>query len=436
MRDCDIFIDTNQVLHFKPIDQIDWCSLTGATQCTLVIAPILLRELEQKKIFGPSPSLKARAGRMIDFLVEKMGLDDPIALRANVTLAFAEHEPGIDFSAHQLVREVNDDQYIASAIERQQAGGRSTFIASNDGGMALKVRSRPIAILRLPDELKLPADVDAEQKELRDAKRELALLKNSRPKLQLRFSEGGIVRAVRNARSLKSDLASLESVRRDHPLLPTPTAEDAPFDGDIASIGDFALRGFGSVGRIEDYNAALPDYFAQYERYLTEHALWLEQLRLTTTVGLTLHNDGSATSTNVDVIVRFPETITLRRQRDWTREPHAPEAPRKPGTRNILDSYFGAGSLPRPYDLLGAHLVVNDQAPYIDRDNPHTVEFHVRSLKQKCVIEFDQFLLTRDSGLGGKGAEAEVTITFNEGEPVLHKLAITFEEVDPRDSDD
>ena len=50
MTACDILIDTNLVLHFRPIDQVDWRSLTGFDRCTLVITPILLRELEQRMI--------------------------------------------------------------------------------------------------------------------------------------------------------------------------------------------------------------------------------------------------------------------------------------------------------------------------------------------------------------------------------------------------
>ena len=151
MTECDIFIDTNQVLHFTRIDQVDWCALTGCERCVIIVTPILLRELEQKKIFSPSAVIKDRAGRMIDFLVKQIERPDPFELRDNVLLVFAEREPSIDFADHGLVREVNDDQYIASALERQSSTGKRTFIVSNDGGMALKLRSRPIDVLRRGD---------------------------------------------------------------------------------------------------------------------------------------------------------------------------------------------------------------------------------------------------------------------------------------------
>lgn len=437
MTDCDIFIDTNLVLHFQPIDQIDWCSLTGSTQCTIVIAPILLRELEHKKVFIPSAALKARAGRMIDFLVEKMALPDPIALRPNVVLAFAEHEPAIDFAAHQLAPEVNDDHYIATAIERNASSGRRTFIASNDGGMALKLRSRLIDILRLPDVLKLPAEVDAEQKDLRDARREIARLKSQRPKLLMRFSDGSAKREIRNARSIKHGAPAIEQIRLEHPILPAPEVKAEPFNGDLNSIGKIAnLYGMGSRDRVERHNASLRDYYARYQRYLRELEAWTETLRLTTQISLKLQNDGSATATNLDVAVSFPRSVRVSSMRDWPKQPSAPEPPSKPGALSALDAYLGAGARIQYPRLLSPAFDFRDQAPYIDEDDPHTVHFSGKSLKQKCAIDFDKFLLTRDPALTGKGIELDIHITFHEGEPVNHKLAIIFSEVEAADSDD
>ena len=149
MDACEILLDTNLALHFPRLDQINWPALSGCKACTIVIAPILLRELEQKKIFGATPVLK-ETGEPDDRLPawQDVGLRSDSGA-TGVTLLFMESEPAIDFASHNLVREVNDDHYIASAFERHARTGSATMIASNDGGMALKLRSRPISILRL-----------------------------------------------------------------------------------------------------------------------------------------------------------------------------------------------------------------------------------------------------------------------------------------------
>ena len=233
MDSCDILIDTNIALHFPRIDQLDWPGLTGCRTCTIVIVPILLRELEQKKIFGATPSIRERAGRTIEYLVAKMAETDPIHVRPDVTLVFLEHEPGIDFEANLLVREVNDDQYIASAIEHAAKAGHDTGIASNDGGMALKLRSRPVSVLRLPDELRLPLDQDPRDKELREAKAQLVQLQTQRPKLATTFAGGLRKREIRNAKALPTRIATLDEIKSKHAPLPLPAPKQ---DDDVPPI--------------------------------------------------------------------------------------------------------------------------------------------------------------------------------------------------------
>jgi hypothetical protein len=432
MAGCDIIIDTNQVLHFRRIDEIDWCALAGCSPCTIVITPILLRELEQKKIFSPSASLKDRARRMSDYLVEQAALPDPIRLRENVTLAFAEHEPAIDFAAHKLVRDVNDDHFIAAALERQAVSGLRTFIASNDGGMALKLRSRPIDVLRLPETLALPAEVDAEQKELRDAKREIARLKSQRPKLSLSFADGSAKCDIRSPRTIELDAPDFAQITMEHPMLPIPAAEGAaPFTGDLSSLRNVGrLHGSGSRERIERYNDELREFWSQYQGYLKKLEAWAEVSRLTTELAFKLHNDGSATATDVDITIRFPQSVLLHRFRGFPKRPEAPEPPSKPGTlgaamgRSWRDPHV---SFP---DYLGTTLDFHDGSAFIDEENRQTVSYSVRSLKQKCEFHLDAFLLTRAPDLNGKGIEIDVSITYHEGEPIHHKLAMTFRDED------
>lgn len=373
---------------------------------------------------------------MIDFLIGKMALPDPVVLRPNVVLAFAEHEPAIDFAAHQLVREVNDDHYIATALERHAAGGLTTFIASNDGGMTMKLRSRPVSVLRLPEELRLPAEVDAEQKELRDAKREIARLQSRLPKLSVTFAGGETRRDIRNARSIDLGAPSLAEIRAEHSFQPVPPEPDASASGHRSGLRAFSNLGAANRQRVEEYNEALDAYYARYEQYLADLMAWTEMLRLTATVAVTLQNDGSATATDIDVILRFPDTIFLSSMRDRPEEPEAPEPPARPGTLAGLSSFLGHGARVSYSDYRLPHFDFHDGSVYVDEDDPHTAQFSAKSLKQKCGLAFDGFLLTRHPDLTDKGVEVEVVITFHEGEPIHQKLAITFGEVDAAESDD
>ena len=437
MTECDIFIDTNQVLHFKRIDQVDWCALTGCERCVIIVTPILLRELEQKKIFSPSAVIKDRAGRMIDFLVKQIERPDPIELRDNVLLVFAEREPSIDFSDHGLVREVNDDHYIASALERQSSTGKRTFIVSNDGGMALKLRSRPIDVLRLPKTLALPEDVGAERKELRELRAEVARQKVQRPKLSLRFADGGAKLELHTRRTSVLREPSLAEVIAHHPKMTLPSEHGGQrFPGDLSSLARIGgSMGLSNPERIARYNEGLEAFYAKYEHYLDELRVWTEVSRLTADCAFLLDNDGSATATNIDVTLRFPPSIWVRRVRDRPARPKAPEPPPKPSS--VVAAMVRAF---QPSDLYPSyafgHLDLHEGAPLIDEDDTHAVIFTAASLKQKCQFDFDAVLLTRDPDLAGKGIEIEAVITYHEGEPVRHTLAMTFHETDDPETSD
>ncbi|WP_422358270.1 hypothetical protein [Qipengyuania flava] len=437
MESCDILIDTNIALHFPRIDQLDWPDLAGCRTCTILIAPILLRELEQKKIFGATTAIKERAGRTIDYLVERMAEADPIHVRPNVTLVFLEHEPGIDFEANLLVREMNDDQYIASAIEHAAKVGSDTRIASNDGGMALKLRSRPISVLRLPDELRLPLERDPRDKELRETKAQLLQLQTQRPKLVTTFAGGSRKREIRNAKALPTRIPTTDEIKVKHAPLPLPPHKqkdrDSRFSGNLVAFG--GLRGtFGesSALPVERYNEELTQFYAKYSDYASRMARWLEYFRLSATIELELHNSGSATATDVDVTLRFPEGISLCRPRDFPDEPKEPVPPQRPGQ---LAKSSRNGLTLDVHRLPHLDLNVHDGAVEVNEQD-RTVRFYAKSLKQKCVLRVDDFILTRLPSMAARGIEVDVEMTLHETEPVHQKLAITFVETDAVESDD
>ena len=45
-----IFLDSNILIHFQSIEQINWLKITNCKQCNILIAPIVIDELESKKI--------------------------------------------------------------------------------------------------------------------------------------------------------------------------------------------------------------------------------------------------------------------------------------------------------------------------------------------------------------------------------------------------
>jgi hypothetical protein len=55
------FLDTNTFLHYRAIEEIDWLSILATGHVTLVIAPIVIRELNKHKDYSKSAKARERA---------------------------------------------------------------------------------------------------------------------------------------------------------------------------------------------------------------------------------------------------------------------------------------------------------------------------------------------------------------------------------------
>ena len=64
----DIFPDTNLFLHYRPLSEIDWCSLLQSNAVEIEIAPVVTRELEEQKTLNPSRKLRDRAATALTLL--------------------------------------------------------------------------------------------------------------------------------------------------------------------------------------------------------------------------------------------------------------------------------------------------------------------------------------------------------------------------------
>ena len=69
-RHVHLFPDTNALLHYPQIKDVDWTSVAGATRVTLVICLQVVQELDDKK---DDPRLRSRAERAIKEIRQLMG---------------------------------------------------------------------------------------------------------------------------------------------------------------------------------------------------------------------------------------------------------------------------------------------------------------------------------------------------------------------------
>jgi hypothetical protein len=56
-----VFPDTNVFLHYRAINEVDWCALVKARPVQIMIAPMVPRELEEQRIVHPVRKVRDRA---------------------------------------------------------------------------------------------------------------------------------------------------------------------------------------------------------------------------------------------------------------------------------------------------------------------------------------------------------------------------------------
>src|ERR1035441_5773280 len=107
-----IFPDTNLFLHYRPLNEIDWCSMLQSNAVEIEIAPVVTRELEEQKALNSSRKLRDRAATALRLLHKH--LTNP-EVRDGVTLRFLLREPTADFATSRgLNLQLEDDRLIGT----------------------------------------------------------------------------------------------------------------------------------------------------------------------------------------------------------------------------------------------------------------------------------------------------------------------------------
>jgi len=407
----DIILDTNIVLHFRRIDELDWCDLAKVSSCSIVVTPVLMRELELNKFQNPNARLRERAKGAVLWIGKLLGNEDPIQLREGVRLVFDEHEPLIDFAQHQLSRNMPDDHLIASALDWGRRSGNKIAIATDDTGLALKLRSRPIQCLSPAEEWRLPDAIDAERAEIRDLKRELERERNRRPKLVVQFDGGGTKISV-SPEPLESP-PTLDSVRAQ---LPPMTFDEYTRADDRTELG---VRSY-SRDPVDQYNRELEVFFTEYAAYLGRYETWAEREKRTIELGFVLGNVGASPASNIDIKLSFPINVEIMAVDAGPDEPAEPEPPSRPHPRSRAISMVRMAALGVP---LTAVNIPREGQPEISRDKVHA-DYSVRALKHDCAFELEPLLVRFADTAAMKPFSIQVTITCNETDRVADKLTV------------
>ncbi len=293
------FLDTNLLLHFTMLDEVDWCQVLEVSAVCLVLAPIVIHEMNEHKDDSSNARRQRRARdvlRKLDALLpEAAGQEGSV--RKGVTICELPRHPQLDWAATGLDPAQGDDRLIASMLQFQHDQPSAYVrLVTADGPLRRKARYHSLQAVdpegRVPA---LPLTETAAEIENRKLKEEIRGLIHRTPQLQFGFcgQKGPVNRIEAPLPALKAD---------------PPTDEQISDEINKAQAKHLAI--LASVPT--NVNAeSVEQYVEKFRRYLEE----LERSRYSQRsqefgplcqLLFCLKNKGGAPATDVRISLEFP----------------------------------------------------------------------------------------------------------------------------------
>jgi hypothetical protein len=389
----ECFLDTNILLHYKPLDEIDWLALTTATEVVLSLPSKVIAELDDKKETGSPLRLRKRAQDALRRLRSWRLQGEQPTIREGVALRFIPHEPRIDWEELGLDPAIPDDRIIAAVLRQGLGGDFEARLVTADLGPELKIQPHGIGVLSLPDEHRLPEVMSEHDQELNQARQRLALLEHREPKLRLEL-EGPTGRA----QPLRITLA--------HPRLQTPEeiesairAEESDLRSPLRTPGSTVptLAMFADPRDRHRFEQEIPEYLTAYREYLEKrnahqvHTAWMVKLQCIVV------NDGHAPAEGVHLLVHVPDGPDVFSEQMVSHSPKPPKRPTPPQTtaeRMLRGFQFGLpADMLRSFDYLRdiPRVGAESREPLIKKTNSYVIEHERNEIKHGFETTFEPF---------------------------------------------
>ncbi|MEA2598515.1 MAG: hypothetical protein QOF01_4984, partial [Thermomicrobiales bacterium] len=332
------FLDTNFLMHFPPIESIDWCKHLGARSLTLVVDQQVLRELDEMKDGARGQARRDKARSVVAKLHRKLEADDPQQVRENVHIIANLNAVAIDFAQERLDPRVQDDLIIAGMMtfRMDHQDDRITLVAS-DSGIRLKARARKFETWSPADVLERLDIASEEEKELLTLRRQIAEQQSKKPKFDFGIlGKDGIVKHGRVA--FRSELGVPWTEER---ITASVANEKA------SRLSGVTVSPFVGKSAVERYVEEVDQYIQKYENSLRFESLLGSCYKITLAFGLV--NSG-AVARHVEAIVEIPDVELISHfddRRDILRRASRPVPPARPqpfaGSSHYIDPHLLGG---------------------------------------------------------------------------------------------
>lgn len=302
-----LFLDTNILLHFKPLRDIDWPGVAGAKTVKIILCPQVIYELDRHKYTARLSQRADVAVQEIQSIQNAHGqVREDVCMEVSSIQVRREEIPGNLSPDHQ------DTQIIFSAKKYlAEHPDETVAIVSGDLGMERLCKSNGVGCIALGPEFRLPVIQDEERKQYQQAVKELASLKNRLPSLSViakiiiddinppdPYCVVELQPLTKPRLSIEAEMHKLAEEYQKMPKLPHGMANSG------GSRATFPLT--VDQAEIDRYNQELDSFFKNYRSALLAQTKELEAQARSFLFELWLENNGGAPATEVEVCVYFP----------------------------------------------------------------------------------------------------------------------------------
>lgn len=383
-----VMLDTMVYLHYQSPEHLCLTKLLSADEVTVLVPRITIHELDTHKNTHQSSKIRERARKRLSAIQKWI---DAGQITSKVSINFSATQPGIDFTAHGLNPQWNDDQLLAAVIQfKDEHPEERILLLTQDTGLLLMAKHIGLEAIMVPDDKRLLQEEDPLAKENQELRNKLLRLKTARPNLILRFcgardesTHGEFKLEVpREVSSFDKDglLAELQNVVPE--MHPDPPAPAGSLSRSIALTGALGERIPDS--EYERYNRERKAYFEQMLDYVDRLSTYRTQPNRTLLLELELRNLGTVPGEDINIDVHFPDGFELYSEDDLPGEPRKPSPPEKPMTewqRRMAGFMGNLACMPN----LGNFSSIGPLDPFsLRKTNSYELTDHLPQLKHGC----------------------------------------------------
>lgn len=363
-----LFPDTNFLLHYTFIDEVDW-SFAATHLVSVVISPNTYREIDDHKHRFDDNKKQQRAKALNRFLASKVEDENP-SLKNGYPLIILPTAalPSLDGA---LNLEVPDDRYLASVLEYRNRNNSECIVISADIGVAVKCKQIGIPCARPPEHLLLPEREDPLVSQNRNLQAENSRLKNLQPHLKLASveSKNFVELLLTKPRYFSEDdvANSIDNLRQQYPPI-----SGAYFDSPLAtSSADIRAK------RARRYNEDLQVYFQEMRKFLSNISKpsKYDLIQRLCGIPLLLVNSGTTPAKEVEIFlsVSEPGISIFSEEPEFIPIPTVPTHPDNAAPRDSSEKYDSQFDMPvfDPFKLEWRDEGLNSIALYTKKVSHH-----------------------------------------------------------------